>query len=362
MKRIVYFDHNATTHIRDSVKKLLIEMYDHTGNVSSTHRMGAFMKRELEESRYYVAELLKIMPGYIVWTSGATESNNTVIRGYQGTVIVSSIEHPSIYEAREDVIVCPVDKNGVLNLDILESLLKQHTQALVCVMAAHNETGVIQPLKDIISLVHQYNGFIFLDCVQAVGKIDVPYSDLDGFSMSGHKIGTPYGVGILSLKPTLKIDPLIVGGGQERYKRSGSVNVYGAIAFAKALEEVLKENWDHVKELRDHFEREMKKINSEIIVTSEKAMRLPNTSGIVVPKMLNSTQMMHYDIEGFCIASGSACSSGTMKAMRILDAMQYPQELASCFIRISFGQDNTKEEVNQFLNSTQRLYERKKHA
>ena len=362
VKKIVYFDHNATTHIRPSVKKLLVDMYENTGNAASIHRLGSFMKRELEESRRYVSELLKVPPGNLTWTSCATESNNTVMRGYKGSVIVSAIEHPSIYDVREDAIVCPCDKNGVIILEALEDLLKEHQNALVCVMAANNEIGVIQSLDKIIELVHRYNSFIFSDCVQVVGKIKVPFADLDGFSLSGHKLGAPYGIGILSVKPTLKIDPLLIGGGQERYKRSGTVNVYGAVAFAQAIHESLKESWDHVRELKDYFEYEMGKIYPDLIVIAEKADRLPNTSGLITPGMQNTTQMMHYDLEGFCISLGAACSSGTIKTARILNLLQFPQELASCFIRISFGQDNTKEEVNQFLISTQKLKDRRKYA
>ena len=365
MKKTIYFDHNATTPIRDSIKNFLMEVYNHTGNTSSIHRCGSFMKKELEESRSFLADLLKIAPGQITWTSGATESNNTVIRGYQGPIIISSIEHSSIremQEVRSDLIVCDVDKNGVIDLDMLETLLKNHANALVCIVSANNEIGVLQPLDKIIPLVHQYNSFIFSDCVQAIGKVDIPYHALDGFSMSGHKIGTPYGIGILCLKPEVKVDPLMIGGGQERFKRAGTVNVYGAMAFAKAVEETFKETWEPVKELRDYLESELKKICPEIIIVSEKAPRLQNTTGMVTPGILNSTQMMHYDLDGFCVSSGSACSSGTIKTAHILNVLQYPQELTSCFIRVSLGKENTKEEINKFLISTKKLHERRKYS
>lgn len=362
MKKIVYFDHNATTPIRPSVKKLLMDMYDHTGNAASIHRQGSFMKRELEESRRYVAELLKVQPGNMIWTSCATESNNTVLRSYKSPVIISSIEHPSVYNVREDAIVCPCDKNGVIDLAALEDLLKKHQNALVCVMAANNEIGVLQPIEDVIEITHRYQGLVFSDCVQAVGKLNIPYHELDGFSLSGHKVGAPYGIGLLVVKPTLKIEPLLIGGGQERYRRSGTVNVYGALAFAQAIHESLQESWDHVKELRDYFEFEMRKIYPDLMIISEKAPRLPNTSGLITPGMQNTTQMMHYDLEGFCISLGAACSSGTIKTARILNLLKIPQELASCFIRLSFGQKNTKEELNQFLVSTQKLKDRRRYA
>jgi cysteine desulfurase len=362
MKQIIYFDHNATTPIRSSVKKLLLDMYEHTGNASSIHRLGSFMKRELEESRRYVAELLKVSAGGLTWTSCATESNNTVIRGYKGPVIISAIEHPSVYDVREDAIICPCDKNGIVIEDALEELLKQHPKALVCIMAANNEIGVVQDLEKLTALVHRYDSFIFSDCVQAFGKIKVPYSELDGFSLSGHKLGAPYGIGLLSIKSHIKIEPLLIGGGQERYKRSGTVNVYGALAFSQAMHEALKESWDHVAELRDYFESEMRKIYPELVILAERVTRLPNTSGLMIPGVLNTTQMMHYDLEGFCISLGAACSSGTIKTARILNLLQVPQELASCFIRISLGQNNTKEEVNQFLMSAQKLRDRRKYA
>ncbi|USO01976.1 MAG: cysteine desulfurase [Alphaproteobacteria bacterium] len=354
-KKVIYFDYNATRPIRSSVKKLLAEMYEYTGNPSSIHTQGAFMKKKLENARTSVAKSLSIHTKNIIWTSGATESNNTVLQGYKGPVIVSAVEHPSVFNVREDKLICRVDKNGVINLQALEHLLQKYPKALVCVTAAVSETGVLQPLEEIIELTHKFKGFVFSDCVQAVGRTQVPWDKLDGFSLSGHKIGTPFGIGMLALKPALKLQPLMIGGGQENYKRAGTINVYGALAFAQALTETLNESWDYVKKLRATFETELQKIYPDAIIVGQDAPRLPNTIGLITPNLLSSTQMMSYDIEGFCLSLGIACSSGTMKTNENLERMGFSKKLADCFIRISLGTDNTLEEVHRFLEATQKL-------
>ena len=355
IKKTLYFDYNATRPIRSSIKTLLAEMYDITGNASSPHQQGLLMKRHVDHARQKTADILSIPSDRIIWTSGATESNNTVVKGYTGPVIVSAIEHPSIYDARDNKIVCPVTVDGVVRLDVLEGLLKQHPHALVCITAAGSETGVIQPLSKIIPLVHAYNGFIFSDCVQACGKIFVPYDKLDGFSLSGHKIGTPFGIGLLALKPELKIEPLMVGGGQERFKRAGTTNVYGAVAFAQALEEALSEVWDDTAILRDYLDDELKKIHNTVMIVSKECKRLPNTTGFIVPNLSNMTQMMHYDIERCYVSLGTACASGTLKTADVLERMHLTKDFVHCFIRISFGLDTTREDVQLFLDSTKRL-------
>jgi len=364
-KRSIYFDYNATRPVRESVKKLLQEMYEYTGNASSVHQKGSFMKQKLEAARDSVGQLLSVSSKNIFWTSGATESNNMVLKGYKGPVIVSAVEHPSVYDAREDKLVCPVDAQGVICMDALEKLLKACEEGpLVCIAAAMTETGAIQPLDKVIKLVHQYKGFVFADCVQAVGKIEIPFDKLDGFSLSGHKIGAPFGIGMVYVKPKLKIESLLIGGGQESYKRAGTVNVYGVLAFEQALRETLTEKWDYVEKLRKNLENGLKQIYGDVMIVSEQIDRLPHTSGFIVPGVLNTVQMMHYDLEGCCVSLGAACSSGTMKTSGVLERMHIAKDLAQCFVRISLGQETTLDEIRQFLEITRQLKERgqKKYA
>lgn len=336
----MYLDYNAMHPLRPTCKEF-ISSYVQSGNPSSVHQGGRYSRSLIDQARQKVAHMLNVSHESIVWTSGATEANNLMLQGFQGPVVVSAAEHDSVYYARKDAIICPVHSSGLVDLVFLDKTLQVLEEPfLVSIAAAHNETGIIQPMEDIYQLVKRYKGFLHSDCTQVPGRIAWPQAD--SFSLSGHKMGGLPGCGALISEVPLK--PLMYGGGQERFLRPGTENILGIMTFACALGEALADDWSNTVRIED--------ILKDVIVVGKGMERLPNTSLLIMPGVLSATQVMHFDLKGIYVSSGSACSSGKVRVSRTLEAMKIDHR--ECALRVSSGANLTN--ISLFCDAWTTLY------
>jgi cysteine desulfurase len=320
----------------------------------------------VEQSRRKILTSLNAGDKYqIVFTSTGTESNNIALRGLEDyRIAVSEIEHSSVFKIPGFGHI-PVNENGTIDLNAVEKLAKslEGEKFIVSIMAANNETGVIQPLKEAAEIIHQYGGLIHSDCIQAYGKIalDISDLDLDIMSISSHKIFGPQGSAALIYKKNLPIKGLTTGGGQEYGVRSGSHNTLSIYGFGVAGDFATK-NLDsynqQCSQLRDHLETQIAQISPDTVFYGNEAQRLPNTSSFTMPNVLNDLQIVHFDMNGFSVSAGSACSSGKMDLPRVQMSMGYPEEVARTSIRVSLSPDNTKEEIDRFVTFWKELYQK----
>lgn len=355
----LYLDYNATAPLCDEAKEAILEGMTFIGNGSSVHHFGRQVRQKIEEARQEIASFFDTAPANVIFTSGATEANHLALCGFEGDVIVSAVEHDSVDQARLDREVCPVDESGIIDLVALEALLKEKkAPTLLCVMAANNETGVVQPLEQVCALAKQYGAFVHCDAVQAVGKISIPWEGLDLISVSAHKLGGPQGVGALVMRTNVPLKAQLRGGGQERSYRSGTENVLGILGFAAALKSVRHQDWSGITKIRDLLEERLKMICPHILIFGQKVPRLPNTTALVVRSMTSATQVMNFDLAGIAISAGSACSSGKVKTSRVLMAMGVEKEVADCAIRVSLGLQNNAEHVERFMTVWSDMYRR----
>jgi cysteine desulfurase len=284
------------------------------------------------------------------------------LKGFDGIKIVSAIEHDSIHQVCSDALSCPVDEDGVVNLEKLESLLQSHREekVLVSVMAANNETGVIQPISEIAALVKKHQAFFHCDATQAVGKLTIDWSKIafDMVSISSHKIGGPAGVGALIVSPNIALKAQIVGGGQERSYRGGTENILGIIGFEAALKECLNDPWGEIRFLRDRFEDEIQAFCLDVDVFGKSVPRLPNTSNLTMPGVKSDVQLMNFDLSGIAVSAGSACSSGKVKTSRILQAMGLPSSKTNSAIRVSLGWQTQPFEIEAIIDTWKQIYSR----
>lgn len=357
----LYLDYNATTPLCEPAKKVMLEGMDLLGNASSVHQFGRNVRHKIELARKDVADFFNASPAGVIFTSGATEANHLALCGFEGQVIISSVEHDSIDQARSDRIVCPVDGSGVINLDALEDLLRDHPKpVLVSVMAANNETGVVQPLDQVIALAKEYGAFVHCDASQAIGRLPLSWEGVDLISLSAHKLGGPQGVGALIMRTEMALKAQVRGGGQERSFRSGTENFLGILGFAVALNLAKNQDWEPIKAIRDSLERRLKEKCPDVIFLANDVPRLPNTAVIVMKGVKSSTQVMNFDLAGIALSAGAACSSGKVKASRVLKAMGVPEALADCSIRVSLGITSTSDLVDPFLDTWMEIYQRAK--
>jgi cysteine desulfurase len=351
-----YFDHNATSPLRDSVKAAMRAAMDVEGNASSVHREGRMARKLLDNGREAIARSIGVLAPMIVFTSGGTEANNMAIRNAPvERVLVSAIEHPAVIEAAKAVNkpaeFIPVSSDGVVNLEALEKMLAG-PKALVSVMLANNETGVIQPLSDIVALAQKHGALVHTDAVQAFGKMPVNFGLLgvDMMTIAAHKVGGPSAIGALVLRDGLPVEPFIVGGGQELRRRAGTENLVAIAGFAAVAQEKLLD----VMALRDQLEASLEGAT----VFGERADRLPNTTYFSQPGLSAETLLMNFDLEGIAVSSGSACSSGKVTRSHVLGAMGVAPELARGAIRISLGWNSTPQHIEHFNAVWQKLQAR----
>ncbi len=354
----VYLDHNATTPIKPVVADLLHDVVREGGNPSSQHSAGRAARKHVEDARAQVANLVQYRAQNVIFTSGATEANNMIMQGHEGPVLISAIEHPSVLNVRSDAVHIPVDSNGIVRLDAVEELLKTHSPKLVSVMAVNNETGVIQPVAEIGRLCKKHGMLFHCDAVQAAGKIDIDFEawGCDFMSLSAHKMGGTVGSGALVFRSSTPVPKLLKGGGQERRQRAGTENVPGIAAMGLAAELALqdKDAYQALETWRDRIETALAK-NDKVTLHIQNAPRIANTTSFSVAGGNAQTLLMQFDLNGVCVSSGSACSSGSVQPSHVLQAMGVPADLATSSIRVSLGWNSTEKDVDAFLAAWQKM-------
>jgi len=364
---LIYLDHAASTPIADSVlQEMMPYLKENYGNPSSIHRFGRLTIKAIDSARKRVAELVGTSPGEILFTSGGTESNNTAINGIMnqnksGQLITTSIEHDAILEPCKklessgfDVVYLPVNTTGLVDLQKLESIISEKTY-LVSIMLANNEVGTIQPIAEIAKICKKYNVLLHTDAVQAVGKIPVNVKELgvDLMSISSHKINGPKGVGALYIRNGVKLDPFILGGGQENGMRSGTENVANIVGFGKACQiakENLKESTKNLENLRNYLVQRVLSEISHVTVNGDKE-KLPNNAHFTFLGVNGEDLIIKLDEHGVAASTGSACSVKTQKASHVLLAMGFSHEQITGSLRLSLGISNTKSEIDQTVEA-----------
>ena len=362
--RVIYVDNNATTQVAPEVLEEMQPYFgEFYGNPSSMHSFGGKVGRKLKEARAKVAALLGAAPEEIIFTSCGTESDNTAIRAAiqsypnKKHITTSRVEHPAIKNLFEylskngyRVTFVPVDRQGCLDVDYLYKNLFEDT-AIVSLMWANNESGVVFPIEEISQVVKDRGIVFHTDAVQAVGKIpiDLKKSAVGMFSLSGHKLHGPKGIGALYVRKGTKFSPFLIGGHQEGGRRGGTENVAAIIGLGKATELAathLKEENTRVKQLRDKLENEIIKRVPNTLVNGDREHRLPNTSSIAFEYVEGESILLMMDEFGICASSGSACTSGSLEPSHVLRAMGVPFTAAHGSIRFSLSVYNTEEEID----------------
>jgi cysteine desulfurase len=363
----VYLDYNATAPLRAEARAAMLAAFDAPGNPSSVHGAGRTARALVERSRRTLAKALGAAPSDVIFSAGGTEANNLGVLGLAkanaSTVLLqSAVEHSCVRVAARNsdlpVKTIPVTPDGMIDLAVLgETLdaLDADARPLLALMMVNNETGVVQPVKQAARMIHDAGGLIHVDAVQALGKMPVSLGalDADALAVSAHKIGGPLGVGALALACGIKLAPRAFGGGQESGHRGGTENVPGIAGFAAACTAALAdlEHTDRIEKLRDHVQEALQKRAPDAVIVGRDAPRLCNTLCIATPGFAADLQLMNMDLAGFAISSGSACSSGKVKASVVMLAMGLPGDLSSCAIRISLGKNTTRDELDAFANA-----------
>jgi len=368
----VYLDWNATTPLRSEARAAMAAALDLTGNPSSVHAEGRQARRLVEEARAAVANAVRALPRNVVFTSGGTEANALALQpGLRhskglGTerLVVSAIEHGSVLASGRfspDVIsAVGVARSGVLDLDQLRAALEGKPPALVSIMLANNETGAVQPVPEAAEIVHAAGGILHVDARQALGKIALDINSLkaDLLTLSAHKIGGPKGVGAVVLAEGLQgFEPLLRGGGQELGRRAGTENITGIAGFGAAVKAAvgsLSHDAGRLEELRNRLEQGLRQTYG-MIVFSDHAKRLPNTTLFTVPRLRAETAVIGFDLAGIAVSSGSACSSGKVQRSHVLEAMGFDPEIAQGAVRLSLGWSTSSTEIDRCLEAWRRL-------
>jgi cysteine desulfurase len=378
MTERTYLDWNATAPLRPEARTAMIAALDEIGNPSSVHREGRAARRLIEQARERVAALVGAEPRNVTFTSGGTEANMMALtpalemsqdKHRFDRLIVSSIEHVSVRGGgrfpAQQVDEIPATVEGVVDIGGLERRLNELKwqglpPPLVSIMAANNETGVIQPIKAAAALVHASGGLLHVDAIQAAGRIPFDINDMgaDLISISAHKIGGPQGVGALIKRAAaLQVaEPMIRGGGQERGARAGTENVAGIAGFGAAAESAMLSmagDGERMRFVRDRLEAGLAK--GPTVIFGRNAERLANTSLFATPGLRAETALINLDLDGFAVSSGSACSSGKVTPSHVLAAMGVSDKLVAGAIRLSIGPSTSENEIDLFLEAWMKL-------
>ncbi len=371
----IYLDHNATTPVDARVLEAMLPYLQGCyGNPSSGHRLGRESQRALQRAREQVAMLVGVQPTQVVFTSGGTEANNLALKGVMAMAdagsrfVVSAVEHSSVLQsayalelAEYELNVVGVDDSGVVQPATFEQALMEGRTSLASVMLANNETGVVQDIARLSEVARRRGVVMHTDAVQALGKMPVDFEALGvaAMSISAHKIYGPKGVGALVMEKGLALQPMLHGGGHEAGLRAGTENLPGIVGFgaaAEILQAELNPRIEHSFRLRRYAEQALQKI-PEVVVFAQRAIRLPNTIFFAVQGIEGATLLMSLDRDGIAVSSGSACASGSGEPSHVLRAMGVEDGLAYGAVRVSFGSENTVEEVDLLISSLQRQIE-----
>ena len=368
MSNRIYLDYNATTPMSPEVLDFYKDQLSLFANASSLHEDGRRAKKEIEIARKNVADLVNVLPEEIIFTSGGSESNNTVFNTMinlgkklgKNLIVTTEIEHPCVLEASKrladfgmEVVYLPVDEYGLVKEDEYKAALERNP-LLVSVMTANNEIGTVQDIKKLAQLAHEKGALFHTDAVQAAGKIPVDLKDwgVDYATFSGHKIYGPKGVGALFVKTGCKIEPLIRGGHQEKGYRAGTYNAPSIAAYGKAAELAkadIEHYTTHTKALREKLKNGLLEKIPNIKINGHPEKVLPNTLDVSFPGAEGEAILLHLDLLGVDVSTGSACASGSLEPSHVLMATGLGPELAHGSIRFSFGKYNTESDVDYIL-------------
>ncbi|MFC1735190.1 cysteine desulfurase NifS [Candidatus Hydrogenedentota bacterium] len=374
--KTVYVDNNATTQVADEVyeamKPFFCELY---GNPSSMHDFGGSVASRIEDARAHVAHLINADPSEIVFTSCGTESDNTAIQGVLSAnpgkrhIVTSRVEHPAVHglcihlaSKGYQITEIPVDEKGMLNVEDVRAAITDDT-AIVSIMMANNETGVIFPVEEIGNVCREKGAPFHTDAVQAVGKVplDMATMPIDLLSISGHKLHAPKGIGVLYIRKGVKVGQLLVGGHQEKGRRGGTENVASIVGFGEACrlaEYHLEEENTRVRAMRDRLEEALLANCRDARLNGHKTMRLPNTTNISFEYVEGEAILLLFNELGICASSGSACTSGSLEPSHVLRAMGVPFTAAHGSIRFSLSIYNSDEEIDYIIEKVPPIIER----
>ena len=362
-----YLDHNATSPIRPEVIKAVTAAMSVEGNPSAQHGDGRAANKLISDAREAVGLAMGVCAQDIIFNGCGTEGDNTAVHSAVKAgcrrLLISAMDHPATiltaqsYDVAVDII--PADENGVSDMgwlkDVLDNWDASDGRPFVSLVAANSETGVIQPAEQAADLVHEAGGLILIDAVQMLGKGPMTYL-ADYISVSAHKIGGPQGVGALYVAPEAPYTSLLQGGGQERRRRAGTMNVASIAGFGAAVSAM--SNLEHTRAIRGVIETGLTAMEPELTIFGKEAERLPNTSFFAVPDASSMTTMMGLDLEGISVSTGTACSSGKVGASRAVTAMGLSEKAPKGAIRISLGYNSTMNDAEKFLDSWAKIRKR----
>ena len=377
---MIYLDNNATTaidpQVLDAMLPYLREQY---GNPSSAYSFGKKVARAIDQAREQVASLVHCDPAEIVFTGCGTESDNSAVQSAllidrdRKHIVTSKVEHSAILKQAEtlarrgyEISWLDVDEHGRLDLSALEQAIRPDT-AIVSLMWANNETGVLFPIEEIAAICQRKQTIFHTDAVQAVGKvpIDLGSGAIQFLSLSGHKLHAPKGVGALYVNRRARFNPFLIGGSQEEKRRGGTHNTASIVGFGKAAElaaEHLAEENTRVRNLRDRFEQEVMARISGIQINGDPDRRLPNTANLAIEGADSEALLMLLDQKGVCCSAGSACTAGALEPSHVLRAMGFSTERARASLRFSFGRFNTEQEVSSAIGILETAVEKVRGA
>jgi cysteine desulfurase len=378
-----YCDHNATSPLRPQARDAILHALTIGGNPSSVHAAGRAAHAVVEDARDAVAALVKAKSSQVIFTSGATEANSLALAGaIEGALLegekpvritrlfVSAIEHSSVLKAAQRLAertaglrleILPVTADGVLDTEALRIALREGKgRTLVAVMAANNETGVIQPVAEISRLCREAGALLLVDAVTAAGKVDLDFSLCDYMVLSAHKLGGAQGTGALIIRDGAPFVPQMAGGGQQKGLRPGTENLSGIAGMGAAAKAVLTDGDERARiaAVRDGFEKALKAAIPGALIFGENAPRLASTSAVALPGLSGENILMALDLDGVAVSSGSSCSSGKITPSHVLSAMGVDTALAGASLRVSFGWSSTIADADAVVTSLVRLNQR----
>lgn len=377
MNNIKYFDHAATTPVKEEVLKEMLPYFSlEYGNASSMYGISRNSRRAMEKARDKIAKAINAKNKEIYFTSGGSESDNLAIKGIvygnkeKGNhIITSKIEHHAVLETCEtlekegyEVTYLNVDEKGRINLGELQNAINDKT-ILISIMFANNEIGTIEPIKEIGKIAKEKNIYFHTDCVQAIGneKIDVEEMNIDSLSISGHKLYGPKGIGALYVREGINFQKIQNGGHQEKNKRAGTENIPGIVGIGKAIEiayEDFEKNTKHLRELRDYFINRIEKEVPKVKLNGDREKRLPGNCNISFEGIEGEELLLKLDEKGICASAGSACSTGITSPSHVLTAIGLSAELSMGTLRLTFGNENTIQDVEYLIEEIKKTVEK----
>lgn len=367
-KQIYYFDHNATTPIDNEVFKAVVPYYEQLyGNPSSSYYIGRQVRDKIENVRSSIASYFNMNPEGVMFTSSGSEADNMIIKGIAlgnkdkgNHIITTKIEHPAVLNTCKflenngfEVTYLDVKENGIIDTQELKNSIKDNT-ILISIMYANNEIGTIQPIQEIGQIAKEKGIIFHTDAVQAIGeiRIDVQKLNIDCMSISGHKIYAPKGIGMAYIKPGIKFEPLIHGGSQEFHFRAGTENVIGIIALGKAIELLdknIENNNEKLIDLKSYILNKIQNNLTDYIINGDIDKRTLNNINLSFKDIDGESLLLALDLDGICVSSGSACHSDSMEPSHVLRAIGVPNDYISGTLRISFGKNTTKKEIDYLI-------------